>query len=165
MGVHGLGGVGMKQASETSGSGSGSDSEAAIDGYSGPNYASIEIPSKSPEEMNYVERRAELLEQINSLGHPSMLNQREQAERYGVSQPTIWKDLKRLGEYVNEQWSDEDRQALATESVVKRSVRGLIEDEEWKDAAKTQLEWHEFVEERTRLAELEERLSRLEGRS
>lgn len=142
---------------------SGSESEA-IDGYSGPNYASIEIPSKSPEEMNYVERRAELLEQIDSLGHPSMLNQREQAERYGVSQPTIWKDLKRLGEYVSEQWSDDDRQALATESVVKRSVRGLIEEEEWKDAAKMQLEWHEFIEERTKLAELDERLSRLEER-
>lgn len=150
----------MRQASASSEA----ESDAAIDGYSGPNYASIKIPSKSPEEMNYVERRAELLEQINSLGHPSMINQREQAERYGVSQPTIWKDLKRLGEYISEQWSDEDRQALATESVVKRSVRGLIEEEEWKDAAKTQLEWHEFVEERTKLAELEERLSRIEER-
>lgn len=141
-----------------------SDDSAAISGYSGPDYAGIEIPSKPPSEFNYVERRAELLEQINNLGHPSMLNQREQADRYNVSQPTIHKDIRRLGEFAKEHLSDEPRQVLATESVVKRAVRGMLESEEYHKAAKMQLKWHEFVDERTKLMEFNERLARLEER-
>lgn len=60
---------------------------------SGPDYDSVAVPSEPPSEYSYVERRAELLQQVRETGHPSRLNQRELAERYDVSQQQISKDF------------------------------------------------------------------------
>ena len=59
-------------------------------------FAAVSIPSEPPTEYDHVERRAELLQQVRDLGHPSMIHQGEAAERYGVSQQQITKDLDRI---------------------------------------------------------------------
>lgn len=129
---------------------------------SGPDYESVKIPTKPPSEYSYVERRADILQQVRDLGHPRELNQSEVAERFGVSQQQVSRDLDRLGEYVKEELPA--RSHLVTDSVVQRSLRGLVANEEWNKAGKMAMQWHEFVEERTKLEQLEERLSRLEER-
>lgn len=147
----------MSRSSLSPGSGSGSSSSSA------PDYSAVSIPTKPAHEFTYVERRAELLQQVRDLGHPLRLNQSEAAERYGVSQQQINKDLDRIADHVSEDLSR--RRHLTTESVVQRSLRGMLADEEWHRAAKMALKWHEFVDEQTTLQELDERLSRMEAES
>jgi len=110
-------------------------------------YRTIELPdteSKPRTEWHYTARRAELLQRLREAGHPGNLNQTELAETYGVSQQQISKDLKRIGETIRRSL-DEDRRALAVDSVVQRSIRGLLDDEEYYKAAQLALEWDEWV--------------------
>ena len=124
-----------------------------------PDYEAIEIPSKPPTEYHYTERRAELLQQIKDLGHPALLNQTEQAERYGVSQQQISKDLDRLAEHILADLGE--RRDLITEAVFHRAIRGLIEEGEYRKAAQTVADWNEWVDERKDLLELQEQVKKL----
>ena len=127
-----------------------------------PDYAAVQIPAKPPSEYTYVERRADLLEQIYDLGHPSMIHQGEAAERYGVSQSQISKDLSRLAEHVDTELGS--RRALATDAVFKRAVRGLLEDGDYRDAARTMKDWNDWLTEYQDFQELEERIAAVEAR-
>jgi hypothetical protein len=142
-----------------------SPSSDVIDGNStardSPDYTSVEIPAESPEEFTYQERRADLLRQIRDLGHPSMINQVEAADRYGVSQSQISKDLDRLAESVREHVVDRDRRAFTVDSVVRRSIRGLLEEGEYRQAARTAMEWDEWLTEFHDLRQLEKRVAEL----
>lgn len=76
----------------------------ADDEWDGPNYAELagQAPfDKPPEEYSYIERRAEIYSMIEDAGHPRNLerSQQELADRYGVSQPQISKDLKNIREF------------------------------------------------------------------
>lgn len=137
-----------------------------IDGNTGgrstPDYTAVEIPTKPPCEFTYQERRADLLRQIRDLGHPSMINQTEAAERYDVSQSQINKDLDRLAKSVREHVVDRDRRAFTVDTVVRRAVRGLLEDEEYRKAAKTAIEWDDWLTEFHDLEKLHEKVSELE---
>jgi len=126
-----------------------------------PDYTSVEVPAKPPEEFTYQERRADLLRQIRDLGHPSMINQTEVADRYGVSQAQISKDLDRLAESVREHVVDRDRRAFTVDSVVRRAIRGLLEDGEYRKAAQTAMEWDEWLVEFNDLREMEQEIERL----
>lgn len=125
-----------------------------------PNYSSVAIPAKPPSEYTYVQRRADLLDQIYELGHPSMIHQGEAAERYGVSQSQISKDLSRLAEHVDTELGS--RRALATDAVFKRAIRGLLEEEDYRDAARTIKDWNDWITEYQDLREFEERIEFLE---
>jgi hypothetical protein len=100
-----------------------------------PDYAAVSIPSKPPTEYDHVERRAELLQQVRDLGHPSMIHQGEAAERYGVSQQQISKDLDRIAEYVEANLGA--RHELTIDAVFQRSIQGLLEEGEYRKAART----------------------------
>lgn len=102
------------------------------DNQSPPNYETVDIPAKPPSEFTYHERRADLLQQVRDLGHPSMINQVEAAERYGVLQQQISKDLDRIDESVHEHIVDRDRRAFTVDAVVQRSIRGLLEEGEYR---------------------------------
>lgn len=124
-------------------------------------YESIDIPEdKAPSEYSYTERRAEILERIKEAGHPKAVNQSELADRYGCSDPNIHKDMNALGEFVDESLGD--RRELATQAVLERSIKGLLDQGEWRQAAKTALEYDEWVRETKDLQELLERLERVE---
>jgi len=60
-----------------------------------PDYATLDYPNKPRTEWHYTHRRAELLQLVREAGHPDDLNQTELAERYGVSQQQMSKDLAR----------------------------------------------------------------------
>lgn len=87
-----------------------------------PDYAAVNIPPKPPTEYDHFERRAELLQQVRDLGHPSMIHQGEAAERYGVSQQQISKDLDRIAEYVEANLGA--RHELTIDAVFQRSIQG-----------------------------------------
>jgi len=126
-----------------------------------PDYESVELPSEPREEYSYTERRAELLQLIREAGHPSELHQGQLAERYGVSQQQISKDIRRLGKYVHGQVADRDRRALAVTSTVTRAISGMLEDEEWRAAAKTIMEYDDWATEFHDLDSLADEVDRL----
>jgi hypothetical protein len=130
---------------------------------SGPDYRAIDITSDSRSEYSYVERRAELLQLVREAGHPRALNQTQLAERYGVSQQQISKDFDRLAEYVRDSAVERDRRAFTVNAVVERSIRGLLDDGEYRKAAKTAMEWDEWLTEFHDLDALADRIDRLEA--
>ena len=138
------------------------DRSAVMADNSQPDYSAVPIPAKPPTEYSYVERRADLLKQIYNLGSPSMINQTEAADRYGVSQPQISKDLSRLGEHIDAELGS--RRALATDAVFKRAIRGLLEEGDYRDAARTVKDWNEWLTEYQDLRELEARIEAVEAR-
>jgi hypothetical protein len=74
------------------------------------------------------------------------LNQSALGDEYGVSQQQISKDFKRIGATVRDSL-DVDRRALAVNSTVQRSIKGLLENEQWYRAGKLALEWDKWVAE------------------
>lgn len=131
-----------------------------ISGNDSPDYAGVEVPAtKPPSEFSVEERRAELLQIITQAGHPSMVNQTELADRYGVSQPMIHKDIDALADDVRERLGE--HHDLEIESVFRRSLRGLLNDEEWRKAAQTAKDYSDWVQQRQDLQELREELELL----
>lgn len=131
--------------------------DAVMFGDTEPDYAGVEIPAtKPPAEFTVEERRAELLQIITQAGHPSRVNQTELAERYGVTQPMIHKDLDVLSEHVRGRVGD--RHELEIESVFRRSIQGLLDDEEWRKAAQTAKDYSDWMTERSDLEDLQEEL-------
>ncbi|MWV41183.1 hypothetical protein [Natrialba sp. INN-245] len=130
--------------------------DSVVTSSSQPDYAAVSIPAKPPTEYDHVERRAELLQQVRDLGHPSMIHQGEAAERYGVTQQQISKDLDRIAEYVGENLGA--RHELSIDAVFQRSIRGLLEEEEYRKAARTAKDYDEWVTSRTDLEEIQEQL-------
>lgn len=127
-----------------------------------PDYSAVNLPSKDRTEYTYVERRAELLQLIEEVGDPKVLNQTELAERYGVSQPQISKDFTRLAKHIHERMIDRDRRAFVVEHVVRRSIRGLLDEDEYRKAAKTAMEYDEWITEFHDLEQMDKRLQRIE---
>jgi hypothetical protein len=125
-----------------------------------PDYKSVDLPSKPATDYHYTERRAEILQLIQQRGHPRAISQSRLAERYGVSQQQISKDLDRLSEYYTETLGN--NRDLVTEAVFHRSIQGLLDDEEWRKAAQTVKDWNDWIIERKDLAEIQERLEDLE---
>jgi len=113
------------------------------------NYRGIELPDRDDiprKHWRAHERRAELLQRIERAGHPRELNQSKLGEEYGVSQQQISKDFKKIGATVRDSL-DADRRALAVNSTVQRSIKGLLENEQWYRAGKLALEWDKWVAE------------------
>jgi hypothetical protein len=122
-------------------------SSGADDSCNTEDYAAVPIPdtaTKPREEWDYQERRSELLQRIREAGHPDELNQTELAERYDVSQQQISKDMRKIGNDIRKSL-DKDRRALAVDSVIRRSIRGLLDNGEYMDAAQLALDWDDWV--------------------
>lgn len=133
--------------------------DSVVERSSEPDYSAVKIPSKPPTEFHWTERRAELLQLIRQVGHPRAINQTELAERYGVSQQQISKDLDRLASHVEEHLGD--RRALITESVFHRSINGLLEEGDYRKAAQTVTDWNEWLTEHKDKEEIREEIEAL----
>lgn len=134
-----------------------------VESSSEPDYAAVSVPAKSRTTYTYVERRAEILQLIEEAGHPRALNQRELADRYDVSQQQISKDLDRLDEYIRARIAS--RRDLKIETALDRSLRGLLEEGEYYQAAKVAKMLDEYLEGRIETLEFRRRLDRLEERA
>lgn len=136
------------------------DTNGVIFGDNPPDYAGVDVPATKPrEEFSVEERRAELLGIITQLGHPSRVNQTELADRYGVSQPMIHKDLNELADHVSGRVGD--RHDLEIESVFRRSIQGLLDEEEWRKAAQTAADYSEWMTQRSDIDDLREEVELL----
>jgi len=125
-----------------------------------PAYAAIEPAAKPPTEYTYAERRSEILQTIQDLGHPSAINQTELADRYGVSQQQISRDLDRLDEYVRGELGS--RRDLEIGSVLQRCMTGALEEGDYNTARKAAESYDEYLDRRIDTLEFRERISRLE---
>lgn len=116
--------------------------------YDGPEYTMIPIPDEADRPMfewSPYERRAYLLKQIMKYGHADNLprSQRDYASDFGVSQPVVHDDIKRLRDYIA---ATSGRRVVSdTETVAQKAVKQLLEDEEWKQAWKVQREYTEWL--------------------
>ena len=129
-----------------------------------PNYSAVDLPSKDRTEYSYVERRAELLQLIKEAGHPRALNQTEVADRYGVSQQQISKDLDRLARHIRVRVADRSRRAFVVDATVNRAIRGLLDEGEYRKAARTAMEYDEWATEFADLERLQAEVDRLKER-
>jgi len=136
------------------------EDETVVENSNTPDYAAITPSGKPPTEYSYAERRAELLQQIEDLGHPSAVNQTELADRYGVSQQQISKDLDRLDAYVRGRLGR--RRDLEIGSVLKRCMTGALEDGDWNDARKAATAYDEYLDRRIDTLEFRRRIAALE---
>jgi hypothetical protein len=127
----------------------------------GPDYAAIEIPAEAPESYTYVQRRAELLQIVEGAGHPSAVNQTELAERYGVSQQQISKDLDRLDEFIRDRLGK--RRDLQIGSVLKKCMTGALEEGDYSEARRAAVAYDEYLDNRIDTIEFRNRIERLEA--
>ena len=126
-------------------------------------YEAVSIPEDTPpSEYHWTERRAEILQRIEEKGHPSAVSQTELKNRYDVSHSQISQDMDALAEHVRDRLHDRGRRALVVDTVVQRCVHELMNDGQYRAAAKTALEWEEFAASLTDLDELHDRVADLE---
>lgn len=124
-------------------------------------YDSIDIDeSKSRAEYHYTERRSDILTRIREAGHPRAFTQRDLAEDYDCSVSTINSDMQALAEFIDGTLGN--RRPFVSDLVFQKAIRELIDEGEWRDAARTVKEWGEFVDEYKTLEEINERLERIE---
>ena len=127
-------------------------------------YRNVDIPTdEAPEDFSYAERRAEILTLIEQAGHPSLLSSSQLADRYGCSQPTISNDINNvLASYIDKTLGD--RRILTTHAVIEKSVKSLLENEEYRKASQTILDFNRWVDDHRDQQEFEERLADIENR-
>ena len=140
-----------------------SSTDSVVSDSNQPDYSAVDLPSKDRTEYSYVERRAELLQLIEETGDPAALNQTEWAENFGVSQQQISKDLDRIASHVRERMVDRDRRAFVVENVVRRSIRGLLDEGEYRKAAQTAMDYDGWIYDFHDAEEFERRLDELEA--
>ena len=128
------------------------DRSLVVEGRTQPAYEAVAIPAIPPTEYGYKQRRAELVEQIRNLGHPSMIHQGEAAERYGVSQQQISKDLDRIAESVSDNLGA--RHELGIDAVFQRTMVCSLEECKHRQAAMTAKEYREWLTEQTEIADI-----------
>jgi hypothetical protein len=124
-------------------------------------YRNTEIPDETPRpELSYAQRRADILRIMRREGHPRQVRQTDLADKYGVDQSTISRDVSALSEYIDETLGD--RRTFLVSLVFDRSIRGLLDDEDWRKAAQTAHDYSEWVDERATLTEMADRLEAIE---
>ena len=124
-------------------------------------YRAVDLPDdKDPEDYSYIERRAQILVAVERVGSPRRLNGAELGRRYGVTRETIRRDLERLGEYVDESIGS-DTHTLEASSFLWRCCQELMDEGEWRQAARTYKDLEEWRRNES-LEELVERIEKLE---
>ena len=109
-----------------------------------PNYAALEPPDEKPvADYTTPERRAEILRRLKDAGSPYAVKQVDLAERYGVHESTISRDMDRLRESVADHLGQEAK--LTTQALLEKTVRELQAEGEWKAAWDVVMDWNEWL--------------------
>lgn len=116
-------------------------------------YSAVEVPDDKPvEDYHYTERRAEILDLVFQAGSPSRMRQQDLADRYGVDQSTISRDLDAIGDHVSECLGT--RAELTTKAAFERVLNDLLDEEDWKAkkaAFDVVMDWSEWLADRGEL--------------
>jgi len=109
-----------------------------------PDYTSIEPPEETAEEeYTHHERRAEILRLLTDAGSPSAIKQTRLADRYGVHDSTISRDMDRLRESVAQNMGNDAK--LLTRVLFEKTVQELQAEGEWKDAWDVVMDWNDWL--------------------
>jgi len=126
-------------------------------------YRSIGIPEdKPPNEYHWTERRAEILELIETAGHPDSISPTRLAKRYGVSKGQISQDKDRLRGFIADRLNAERVDAI-TATVFEAAVRELMENDEYRKAAQTVRDWNTWLADRGHVGREPERIEATVG--
>jgi len=121
-------------------------------------YRAIEISEdKPPDEYHWTERRAEILELIEQAGHPGAISPTRLARRYGVSKGQISQDKDRLQEYIAGRLNEQRVDAI-TATVFEKVIKELIDNDEYRKAAKTAADWQDWLADRGHVGREPDRL-------
>jgi DNA-binding Lrp family transcriptional regulator len=109
-----------------------------------PNYAAMEPPEDTPvDQYSTHERRAEILHRIKEAGSPFAITQVRLAERYGVHESTISRDMDRLRESIDDHLGNDAK--LLTRTLLEKTVQELQAEGEWKAAWDVVMDWNEWL--------------------
>lgn len=123
-------------------------------------YDSRELPGgEDYKEWTYADRRTYILSEIRDAGGPRGINQAAIARQFDVSPATVHNDVDVLADYIEETMGD--RRQMRTTMVVERAIQGLLENDQYRKAAQTALEWNEWVAREGELAEVKDQLADL----
>jgi len=108
-------------------------------------YYNIDVPQGTdPEQYEWWERRAEILDLILQRGTPHGVNQARLAERYGVSESQISQDMDRLRQHVDQHLGQSAK--MTTRAVYQKAVEQAKSNGEWRDAFELTMEWNEWLQ-------------------
>jgi hypothetical protein len=109
-----------------------------------PNYATMEPPEDTPvDQYSTHERRAEILHLIKEAGSPFAITQVRLAERHGVHESTISRDMDRLRESIDDHLGNDAK--LLTRTLLEKTVQELQAEGEWKAAWDVVMDWNEWL--------------------
>ena len=112
-----------------------------------PDYTTLKVPDdKSPEEFTHHERRADLLRRCVDAGSPLAVNQSAVADEYQVSRTTVWRDMKRLRESVDESLGSDAK--LTARTVFESVLDDLHAADDWrasKAAFDVMMDWQDWL--------------------
>lgn len=108
-------------------------------------YSQVPVPdNKPPEEYNYNERRAEILQLIERKGHPWGFNYSQLGERYGKSHTTISKDFDRIKEWYTDRIGETAKQA--SDLAYRRIVQEHMDNGNFEKARRALDSWNGWLQ-------------------
>ena len=108
-------------------------------------YYHIDVPQgKDPEDYEWWERRAEILDLILNRGTPHGINQARLAERYDVSPSQISQDMDRLREHVDQHLGREAK--MTTRALYQKAIEDAQDRGEWREAFEIAMEWNHWLQ-------------------
>jgi predicted ArsR family transcriptional regulator len=114
-----------------------------------PDYSALEPPAGTdPTDYTHHERRAEILRLITKAGTPTAINQSDLADRYGVHDSTISRDMDRLRESVNDHLGTSAK--FTTRTLYQHVVEELLDEKDWKAtkaAWDVAMDWNDWLQE------------------
>ena len=112
-----------------------------------PDYFAIEPPDdKAVAEYTTHERRAALLRRIVDAGSPFKITQAGEAERFGVHESTVSRDMDRLRESVDDVLSRDAK--LTTRTLYEAIIGELLSESDWrakKAAWDVVMDWNDWL--------------------
>ncbi|QPL12222.1 hypothetical protein HrrHc1_005 [Halorubrum phage Hardycor1] len=110
-----------------------------------PYHRIVPDTTKPYDALNCYERRAVLLDRIETAGHPRALasTYAELGDEFGVAKSTIANDMNRISEYVAENLERDHH--MIVDAVFRGAIRDLVEDGKKAWAAELGKEWYDWL--------------------
>jgi DNA-binding Lrp family transcriptional regulator len=108
-------------------------------------YYHVDVPDQTPpDEYEWWERRAEILNLILERGSPHGITQNRLAERYDVSKSQISKDMDRLRGHVEKHLGRSAK--MTTRALYAKTIEDLREQGEYREAFEVAMEWNRWLQ-------------------
>lgn len=114
-----------------------------------PDYGARDLPDTDDEpyeEWHAYDRRTYVLDRWTDVGTHRLLNKSRLAEQFGVSRDTIYNDIDAVAEHVDRSLGKQH--GAETVNILKRAVAELLDEGEYKKAAKLQLDFGQWLADR-----------------